>query len=87
MRGGLLAQAGFRPFGEQAGCRGLRDELAGVEDFQGDRLVVLGEVDDHRAEFLGVVDGPFRHFNQKHVHLWIIGHAQTHSDSSWLDRT
>ena len=75
LRGLLRERFEFVRFAEEAGGCGLGDEVARIEDFQRDRLVVLRKVDNDRAHLLGVLDRPFGHFDEQDVDGGIIRHV------------
>ena len=54
---------------------GLGHESTRIQDFKGNRLMVLGEMDDHGAHLFSVVNGSLGDFNKEHVHYGIISHA------------
>ena len=62
-------------FCQQAGGRRLCDETARIQDFQGNRLMVLREVNDDRPQLFGVVNAAFGNLHQQHVNGRIIPHV------------
>jgi len=62
-------------FSRQAGGGGLGDKSAGVENFQRDGFMALGEMHDHSPELFGIVDWMLGHFHQQDVNPRIIPHV------------